>query len=203
MQDTRDQVDAYKFMQKRVRRATFFGDPEARQLPLKRSNLGLVIGTALSLLGILAVVLANKFWPQPTVPQEGVVIDSASGARYLMVSGLLHPLENITSARIVLKGQVKTSSESGKLITEIPRGLRMGIPGAPEDIPAAKDLDQQGWKVCSGPAESPFDPPTVTVTLGPEATKFSDDLRADAVLVTDPDSKKYLIAGDTRYLISD
>ncbi len=65
-----------------------------------------------------------------------LVLVEDTGARYLSVEGVLHPVHNLTSARLLAGGSLTVSSVKSKSLREAPRGPAVGVVGAPDSLPA-------------------------------------------------------------------
>jgi type VII secretion protein EccB len=99
--------------------------------------------------------------------QGAIVVEKETGARYVYLDGSLHPVLNYVSALLVAgsagvtgppggagsaAGAVAPVLVSRRAIEGVPRGLRLGIPGAPDSLPAPDRLLTGAWTVCSSPS---------------------------------------------------
>ena len=70
-----------------------------------------------------------------------VVVERESGARFVYVDGVLHPVLNYSSALLILGSDApRTALVRRASLAGVPRGVPLGIPGAPDLLPAARDL---------------------------------------------------------------
>ena len=103
--DTRDEVAAERFRRRRLRSALLQGDPDSPKTPLARLGAGVYGGLAVTVLllavaGIYGVLRpgGSTAWQEP----GAFVVDDDSGARYVYLDGVLHPVLNYASARLLL-----------------------------------------------------------------------------------------------------
>ena len=146
-----DQLHSHQFTLQRVVGALAMRDPDPAFSPLRRIGGALVAGVALAALALAAVGVygflrpgGNDLWRKG----DAVIVQKETGARFVYSGGLLHPVLNQTSAMLVL-GSSKTVVVSGASLRGEPRGEPLGIPGAPDPLPAADALVAGGWRLCS------------------------------------------------------
>ncbi|MER5891386.1 type VII secretion protein EccB, partial [Streptomyces sp. NPDC001941] len=157
MQSKRDQVQAHGFMMGRLSSGLLTADPDAPESPLGRTTRGVVFGVLVTvLIGAGATVYGllrpggNDAWRKG----EHLVVNRDTGARYLWTGtdGVLHPVRNYASARLIGGADLATSDVSTASLRDVPVGSPVGIPGAPDSIPGAGQLDSRAWHVCvTGP----------------------------------------------------
>ncbi|HEY3503331.1 MAG TPA: type VII secretion protein EccB [Actinocatenispora sp.] len=201
----RDQVQAYQFLRRRLVSALVSGDANHPVSPSRRLILGSILGLAGALLvtagfGIYGLVRpgASSDWRKT----GQVVVASDTGASYVFASdGRLHPMTNYASARLLAGGDgTATASVSAKSLSAAPRGTELGIPGAPEALPAKASLLSGPWTVCAQrPPGGPADATSVTTALlgaRPAGRALAD---TDALVVRDPRGQRYLLAQGRRF----
>lgn len=164
MASRRDELNAYTFAKRRMLAAfvqpSATGSEENAPRPL-RSVVPSVI---------IAVVILAAFgaWGmiKPTAPQdwdtpgEKVIIASDSTTRYVVLKTdgkvQLHPVLNMASAKLLLdpdKGEVIKVDESVLDNGDIPHGVTIGIPYAPDRLPDKDEAKKdKRWAVCQRPA---------------------------------------------------
>ncbi|GAA4569136.1 type VII secretion protein EccB [Micromonospora coerulea] len=201
MRTRRDQVQAYRFVTRRIVSALLSGDPETNELPMRRLGMA-ILGSVL----VAAIVLGGAgAYGQLTgnaAPLEAntLVIERETGATYVFADGLLHPTLNYASARLILNEAdppVRTMSQAS--IKDRPRGRTVGIVGAPDDLPDRTSLVGLPWSVCDVP--NPADPGgsgtrVVIDRPMPGGTPLTDQ----AVLVR-ADDARYLLTGGSQLRI--
>lgn len=154
----RDQLQAQRFLGRRVDSALVVHETDPEQPPFRRP-VGAAWGSlALALVALLAVGAygfikpgGNKAWRDG----RSVIVVKETGARYVYVGGRLHPVLNYTSALLALGRTAATRTVSRESLIGVPRGPAIGIPDAPDTLPAAGRLLTGGWSLCSRPAADP------------------------------------------------
>ncbi|MGQ5577572.1 type VII secretion protein EccB [Streptomyces sp. ZS0098] len=210
MQSKRDQVQAHSFMMGRLSSGLLTGDPDAPESPLGRTTRGVVFGVLFTvLIGAGTVVYGllrpggNDSW------RDGrhLVVNRDTGARYLWTGtdGVLHPVRNYTSARLIGGADLPTEDVGTASLRDVPLGGPVGIPGAPDGLPEAGQLDNGAWNMCvtgpdgADPSTSAAAPASAVdragaTTLVAGAPVDTTDIAADrAVLVRGPDKTEYLV----------
>ncbi|MGA4731132.1 type VII secretion protein EccB [Micromonospora taraxaci] len=198
MRTRRDQVQAYRFVTRRIVSALLSGDPETTNLPMRRLGMA-VFGSVITAAVVLGGVGAYGQLTGNTAPLEDqtLVIERETGATYVFLEGQLHPTLNYASARLILDqpdATVRTMSQSS--LRDRPRGLTLGIVGAPDALPDRKSLTGLPWSVCDVP--DPVDPQrsrtrVVIDRALPGGVPLGD--RAALVVV---DDQRYLVTNNVR-----
>ncbi|MFF0885391.1 type VII secretion protein EccB [Streptomyces sp. NPDC003456] len=210
MQSKRDQVQAHGFMMGRLSSGLLTADPDAPESPLGRTTRGVVFGVLVTVLvGAGATVYGllrpggNDGWRDG----EHLVVNRDTGARYLWTGtdGVLHPVRNYASARLIGGSDLPTDDVGTASLRDTPVGVPVGIPGAPDTVPDPGQLDDGAWHMCvtgpqgALPSTSGATPDTgvnkpgaTTVVAG--APLDSQGVDGDrAVLVRGPDGTEYLV----------
>src|SRR5262245_35275620 len=161
MRTRREQVQAYRFVTRRISSALLFGEPETTELPMRRLALALFGSVMVAAIVFAGVGVYGLLNPGGRVPQENaLIIERETGAKYVYLQGKLHPVLNYTSARLIL-GQANPTirAMSRRSLEDVPRGLPVGIPDVPDALPERSALLGLPWSVCS----SPLAPTSVTL----------------------------------------
>ena len=151
MASNRDILEAQRFNRKRLVTAFSSGMPEGRELEPKSRTTPLVVGVVLTVLILVVAAAMGRF--SPTLPEgwqnNTVIIVKGTGARYFTIDGVLRPITNVTSARLLSEPGKYTLSEVGSsAVAGVPRGSQIGIVGAPDDVPSATTLHSDQWSAC-------------------------------------------------------
>ena len=153
MSSRREQVRAYRFLTRRIVSAMLTGEPETNELPMRRfahAVFGSLMVAVLVFVGVGVYGLLNPAGRRPA--ENTVILERETGAKYLYLQGLLHPVANWTSARLILAQAtppVQTMSQAS--LRDVPRGRPVGIPNLPDDLPGKSALLGLPWGVCSAP----------------------------------------------------
>ncbi|RKN41128.1 type VII secretion protein EccB [Micromonospora endolithica] len=198
MRTRRDQVQAYRFVTRRIVSALLSGDPETSNLPMRRLGMA-VFGSVIAAAVVLGVVGAYGQLTGNTAPLEEntLVIERETGATYVFVQGRLHPTLNYASARLVLgvaAPEVRTMSQSS--IRDRPRGRTVGIVGAPDALPDRKSLAGLPWSVCDVP--DPADPRRSRTRVAIDRPLPGGRPLRDRAVLVQVDGERHLLTGGAR-----
>jgi type VII secretion protein EccB len=201
MQSKRDQVQAHTFMMSRLTSGMLLANPDAPESPLSRTSRGVVFGLIVGVLisaGALVFGLISPGGNESWKSAKSLVVNSDTGARYLYVHGRLRPVRNYATALLVGGGKLQTSDVHTASLRGTPIGAPIGIPSAPDSVPARGDLDSAPWQVCSTVKDTQTDSTSSTRTA---ATTLVAGAPADGqgvgsgrgLLVRGPDKVTYLV----------
>jgi type VII secretion protein EccB len=201
MQSKRDQVQAHAFVMSRLTSGMLLADPDAPESPLGRTTRGVVIGTVIAVVisaGAVVYGLINPGGNDSWRTANGLIVNKDTGARYLYVDGRLRPVRNYASALLVGGADLKTTDVRTASLRDTPVGAPVGIPGAPDSVPDAGDLDGGAWQVCSVVGSVPNDAgngvPTAVTTVVAGAPTDGTGVGTDrGIVVTGPDKATYLV----------
>jgi type VII secretion protein EccB len=201
MASVRDQVEAYNFASRRQVLALLQGDDSVSIDPRRRLNRSLMGGLLLAVVVLAATGVAGFLsgGSSDSVPSDGVIVDDDTGGAYVRIGDVLHPALNITSAKLIAGHQVTTVSSSA--LRSLPRGLPVGIPGAPDSLPPSGDLTKRAWSVCTIASEASAARAQVLVSVG---APVPAPLPASGGLVVQaPDATVWLLTNGQRYQVTD
>ncbi|MEO3927818.1 type VII secretion protein EccB [Micromonosporaceae bacterium B7E4] len=154
MASKRDQLHAHQFLVQRVISGLVTRESDPEQPPFRRpvnaayGGIALAV-IALAVVGIYGIIVpgGNKSWRGG----DAVVVEKETGTRYVYLDGRLHPVANYTSALLALDRHAPTRVVSRNSMVGVGRGPRIGIPDAPDALPAPKRLLAGAWTFCSQP----------------------------------------------------
>lgn len=200
MATARDQVEAYNFAARRQVLALLQGDDTATVDPRRRLNRSFMGGLLLAVVALAVVGVAGFLsgGGAAAVPKDGVIVATDTGGAYVLENNVLHPALNLASAKLIAGNKI-TNVESGAL-SSLPRGLPVGIPGAPDSLPSPSRLSRGLWTVCSTAPEATDARPRVVVSIG--ARRPAPLAEGAAIVVRTPDRQSWLVDGGLRYRIT-
>ncbi|HEU0192162.1 MAG TPA: type VII secretion protein EccB [Mycobacterium sp.] len=144
---TKHQVSGWRFVMRRIASGVALHDTRMLVDPLRAQSRAVLMG-----LLVLTTIAAGCFtftliWPNRAASNDQVLSDRSTSALYVRVGEQLHPVLNLTSARLVVGRPVNPTAVRSSALDAIPRGNLIGIPGAPERMvqSTARDAD---WVVC-------------------------------------------------------
>lgn len=182
---TRHQVSGWRFVMRRIASGVALHDTRMLVDPLRTQSRSVLVGALVLITGLAGCFVFSLIRPGGVAGNDAILADRTTSALYVRLGDAVHPVLNLTSARLIAgrpdnPTQVKTSE-----IDQFPRGNLLGIPGAPERMVQNTTRDAD-WTVCdgvSGPASG------VTLIAGAltDGGERAKPLGAnDAVLVTTP-----------------
>ncbi|MFE4663704.1 type VII secretion protein EccB [Streptomyces sp. NPDC056716] len=198
MQSKRDQVQAHMFVMGRLNSGMLLAEPDAPESPLSRTTRGLVYGLVITVLIGAGSFLYGVISPggNDTWRAEGtLVVNRDTGSRYLYLDGRLRPVDTYASALLLAGADLTTVDVGTASLSDTPLGAPLGIPGAPDQVPAADALAGGAWQVCSVPVTGAgADAAAATVLAVGAVADGSDPLGADeGLLLAGPDGTLHLM----------
>src|SRR4029077_13962105 len=110
------------------------GDAESDTRPLGRIGTGTYAGifvtiALLAVVGILGVLRpgGSTAWQEP----GAFIVENETGARYVYLDGVLSPVLNYSSAKLLLGNRLHVVNVSGRSLTGARHGPAIGIAMAP------------------------------------------------------------------------
>ncbi|MGY4866931.1 type VII secretion protein EccB [Mycolicibacterium elephantis] len=179
---TRHQVSGWRFVMRRIASGVALHDTRMLVDPLRTQSRSVLVGALVLITGLAGCFVFSLIRPGGEPGNDAILADRTTSALYVRLGDTLHPVLNLTSARLIAgRPDNPTMVKSGEL-DQFPRGNLVGIPGAPERMVqnGSRDAD---WTVCdgvSGPATG------VTMIAGP----LTDGGERAGVL---PDDKAVLV----------
>ena len=202
----RDQIQAYQFLRRRLVSALVAADANHPVSPSRRLVLGTVLGLVAALIVTAAYGITGFLHPSAGTDWKKpgqVVIEKETGTRFVLAGdGLLHPVLNFASARLLAGGDgSRTSTVAAKTLAEMGRGAPLGIAGAPDSIPAAARVTAGPLTACSTVApDQPAATAPTTVLRWADPVAGRTLAGTQALLVTDG-SGSALVSGGVRFRI--
>ena len=151
MQTRKDHLQAYRFAMGRLATALVSGDPGRGESPTKRAALGTFLGAGLVVLlcigfGVYGLISppTNASWRSP----GSILVEQDTGSRYLYLGGELRPVLNYASALLIEGKGATVRDVSAASLGRTPHGAPVGIPGAPDSLPANSALLSGAWTRC-------------------------------------------------------
>ncbi|MBU3068076.1 type VII secretion protein EccB [Nocardia sp. NEAU-G5] len=144
---TKAQVNGYLFLLQRFDHALVRRDVRMLHDPMRIQCRSWITGFVLAVLVAGGCAVLGFLHPQGQVGDSRIIMDSDSGALYVMVDKTLHPVLNLASARLVAGSGAAPASVAETKLSDIPRGSLLGIPGAPATLPGPSS-DRSAWTLC-------------------------------------------------------
>ena len=152
---TTSQVQAYRFVLRRMESALVRKDAVMLHEPMRHHLRATAVGLILGVLGLVAFFVVGKFSPTSQISSNEIVIGSPSEAVFVVQDNprRLIPVLNLTSARLLLaaispgQGASEAKRVADSALADIGRAPSTGLPGAPP-LPAPENLIRGAWSVC-------------------------------------------------------
>ncbi|WP_155859427.1 type VII secretion protein EccB [Cellulomonas sp. KRMCY2] len=153
MATKKELIEAQTYSRRRLLTAFVSGAPGGRELEATKPMRGLVAGIALTVLLILGGLASGYLKPALKDGWDNnTLVTTDTGSRYVAVEGILYPVLNVTSARLMIPaGSFAVLQVGEDKIADAPRGVTRGIPGAPDALPRDDRLINTGWISCTAP----------------------------------------------------
>ncbi|WP_409428017.1 type VII secretion protein EccB [Mycobacterium sp. SMC-11] len=173
---TKHQVSGWRFVMRRIASGVALHDTRMLVEPLRSQARAVLMG-----LLVLATVAGGCFvftliWPNSAANNDPVLADRSTSALYVRVGDQLHPVLNLTSARLIAGRPVNPTVVKSTALDKFARGNLIGIPGAPERMVQSSSHDAD-WTACDAVTGSTAG---VTVIGGPLAYSGSRASALDA-----------------------
>ena len=144
---TRHQVTGWRFVMRRIASGVALHDTRMFVDPLRTQSRAILMGVLIVVTGLAGCFVFSLIRPNSSVGNNAVLTDRSSAALYVRIGDQLHPVLNLTSARLIVGQPVNPTTVRSNQLDKFPRGNLLGIPGAPERMVqnTAKDAN---WTVC-------------------------------------------------------
>jgi type VII secretion protein EccB len=179
--------------------ALLVADPDRPEPPQRRAGLAIFAGIMISIVVVAGVGIFGlvKKGGKDSWRNESVIsVEKETGTRYVYLDGVLHPVLNYASARLILnQADVRVDHLSQASLADAPRGVTLGLEGLPDSLPSEDHLTSGPWSVCSSAAGETS---TVAVGIAPGSDELGEN---EALLVRTPDDAYHLVWRNTRMWI--
>jgi type VII secretion protein EccB len=149
---TRHQVTGWRFVMRRIASGIALHDTRMLVDPLRTQSRAVAMGAVLLVTGLAGCFVFSLIRPSGTVGNNAVLADRSTAALYVRVGDDLHPVLNLTSARLITGHAVDPTMVKSSELDRFPRGNLIGIPGAPERMVQNPSHDAN-WTVCDSVSE--------------------------------------------------
>lgn len=186
---TRHQVTGWRFVMRRIASGIALHDTRMLVDPLRTQSRAVLMGALILITGLVGCFVFSLIRPNGQAGSSPVLADRSTAALYVRVGDTVHPVLNLTSARLIVGKPVNPTTVKSSELDRFPRGNLIGIPGAPERMVQNTTRDAN-WTVCdtiSGQGGHSAHSAAVTVIAGrpdSEGARAATLGSTQAVLVT-------------------
>lgn len=145
---TRLHVSGYRFLVRRMEHALVRGDTRMLDDPLRAQSISLAAGAVLTAVVTAVCAILALVKPGGDIGDAPILVVGDTGAVYVSVGDVVHPVFNLASARLIAGTPADPRIIAQRAVDSAQRGPRMGIPGAPERISTPLSAEESGWTVC-------------------------------------------------------
>ncbi|MGF1648549.1 MAG: type VII secretion protein EccB [Kineosporiaceae bacterium] len=150
----RDRLQAYQFLLQRMVSAFVTRDTDPIRSPFRRGGITMFVGVMIMIVVMAGAGVYGLLRPGGSTSwrQDGaLIVDRGTGAVFVYRDATLHPMANFASARLLASTGSPVRTVAAASLTGTPRGRTLGIPGAPDTLPASRDMLRGPWTLCSEP----------------------------------------------------
>lgn len=199
---TKVQVSGWRYLLRRLEHAIVRRDTRMFDDPLKFYGRSMGLGIAIALLIVLGAGALALFKPQGKLGGGNLFADRATYQLYLNMSGRLHPVFNLTSARLALGNPADPSVVKSTELNGMPKGQWIGIPGAPYATPVEGTATV--WALCDTVANPGSASPavqTAVITMPLVTDSSVDPIASNEALLASYQDQEWLITPQGRHAI--
>ncbi|ULE34411.1 type VII secretion protein EccB [Mycobacterium sp. IDR2000157661] len=146
---TRHQVSGWRFVMRRIASGIALHDTRMLVDPLRTQSRAVLVGALVLITGLVGCFVFSLIRPGGAAGDDAILADRTTSALYVRLGDQLHPVLNLTSARLIAGRPDNPTMVKTSEIDQFPRGNLIGIPGAPERMVQNTTRDAD-WTVCDG-----------------------------------------------------
>ena len=146
---TRHQVTGWRFVMRRIASGIALHDTRMLVDPLRTQSRAVLMGGLILVTGLVGCFVFSLIRPNGSAGTNAVLADRSTDALYVRVGDQLHPVLNLTSARLIAGKPDNPTTVKSNELDRLARGNLIGIPGAPERMVQNASHDAN-WTVCDG-----------------------------------------------------
>ncbi|OBI34913.1 type VII secretion protein EccB [Mycobacterium colombiense] len=153
--------NAYRYLLRRTERGLLGEKIRATGFSSHPRSAPLALGCLVTAVLVAGCAVLGLLRPHVALDRAQIVLSRESGALFVRVGDVWHPVLNLASARLIAAtaGDPQPVTESDLGTTK--RGPLLGIPGAPQFLGRPLSPGDMGWSICAGTGAS-----TTTVIVG-------------------------------------
>ena len=151
---TKLQVSGYRFLLRRLEHALVRGDVRMMDDPIRAQALSFVAGVVVAVIVVVVCLVLAFVRPPSVLGSAPIIVVRDTGALYVRVGDVVHPVLNLASARLIAGTPANPDPVSAAAINNARRGPLVGIPGAPAAISSPLGQNESGWAVCDDRAST-------------------------------------------------
>src|SRR6202043_2584560 len=145
---TRHQVTGWRFVMRRIASGVALHDTRMLVDPLRTQARAVVMGVLMVITALVGCFVFSLIRPNGSAANNPVLADRSTAALYVRVGDRLHPVLNLSSARLIAGKSANPTMVKSTELDKFPLGNLIGIRGGPERTAqnTRKDAD---WTGCA------------------------------------------------------
>ncbi|GAB1813841.1 type VII secretion system ESX-4 subunit EccB4 [Mycobacterium sp. MUNTM1] len=171
----------------------------ATAVRLRPRSAPLALGCVVTAVVVAGCAVLALLRPHVALDRAQIVVSRESGALFVRVGNVWHPVLNLASARLIAATSADPQPVTEFDLSATKRGPLLGIPGAPQFLGKPLPPGDVGWSICASAGAT-----TTTVIIGrrSEAPAVHRLAAGHAILVAPPSgSPVYLLYDGHRALV--
>ncbi|OBK26683.1 type VII secretion protein EccB [Mycobacterium asiaticum] len=200
---TKVQVSGWRFLLRRVEHAIVRRDTRMFDDPLQFYSRSVGLGIVIAVIILVGAGLLAYFKPQGKLGSSTLLTDRATNELYVILSGQLHPVYNLTSARLVLGNPSNPATVKSSELRNMPLGQTIGIPGAPYATPVSGGSTSV-WTLCDTVTRAETASPAVQTSIIAMPVRIDasmDPLQANEALLATYQGQQWIVTEKGRHSI--
>lgn len=141
-------VSAHRYLRRRIECALLGEAIYQRPPRLRTPSVSLATGCALTALALAGCALLGLLKPHVTLDRAQIVMARESGALFVRVGDVWHPVLNLASARLIARTAADPQPIGRADLERGKRGLLLGIPGAPHFVGRPLSAQDLAFAIC-------------------------------------------------------
>ena len=125
---TRHQVTGWRFVQRRIASGVALHDTRMLVDPLRTQSRSVTVGALILVTGVIGCFLFSLIRPSGSAGDDAVLADRETAALYVKLGENLHPVLNLTSARLITGRPDNPAMVKSAELDKFARGNLLGIP---------------------------------------------------------------------------
>lgn len=193
-------ASAYRYLLRRTESALLGENFRATAVPLRRRTAPLALGCVVTAVVVAGCAVLALLRPHVALDRVQIVVSRESGALFVRVGDVWHPVLNLASARLIAATAADPQPVTESDLGATKRGPLLGIPGAPQFLGRPLPPGDMGWSICASAGAG-----ITTVIIGrrSEAPAVHRLAAGHAILVAPPSgSPAYLLYEGHRALVN-
>jgi hypothetical protein len=123
---TRHQVSGWRFVMRRIASGIALHDTRMLVDPLRTQSRAVLMGVLILITGLVGCFVFSLIRPSGSTGNNAVLADRSTAALYVRVGDELHPVLNLTSARLIAGQPANPTSVKSSELDRFPRGNLSG-----------------------------------------------------------------------------